>query len=125
MRQTVRTVLVVDDDEAVRDSLQALLESYSIRVRSFVSAEDFLGNGVTDAQRCIILDLHMPGMGGVALLEELRKRSPKLPIIVITGRADAALKTRVERAGAVAMLEKPVDDAELMRTLESIFASGG
>jgi two-component system, LuxR family, response regulator FixJ len=116
---SVSIVAVVDDDEAVRDSLKALLESYAYDVRDFTSPEEFLraGHPAADGVVCLILDLHMPGMGGVAFLELLRRRGSRLPVIVITGRTDSLLRKRVESAGVVAMLEKPVDDEILLATL--------
>jgi two-component system response regulator FixJ len=110
----------VDDDEAVRDSVQVLLESYGMTVRAFGSAEEFLAHAPSEPA-CLILDVHMPGMGGVALLEHLRDRSDRLPVIVITGRSDAGLRRRVERAGVAAMLDKPVEDEQLIGAIRAIF----
>jgi FixJ family two-component response regulator len=116
------TVYVVDDDEAVRDSLAALLESYGLAVRDYACAEDFLRDDVSLVRACLVLDLHMPGMGGVVLLELLQRGGGMLPVIVITGRIDAALRERVLRGGAVAVLEKPVEDEALMDALQTAFA---
>jgi two-component system response regulator FixJ len=115
-----RTICVVDDDDAVRDSVQVLLESYGHAVRTFARAEEFLRGRGPAKPACLILDLHMPGMGGLELLERLRAEGDTVPIIVITGRADAGLRRRVERAEAVAMLEKPVDDELLVETVAKI-----
>src|SRR5579864_9260327 len=98
------TVCAVDDDEAVRDSLRALLESHDISVRDYASAMEFLSDLNTQQSDpdCMILDLHMPGLSGIELLEVLRRRRIPVPVIILTGRGDADLRVRAERLGAVA-----------------------
>lgn len=110
-------VHIVDDDEAVRDSTRALLESYGIEVRAYSSAGEFLAAGTVKSQGCVLLDLHMPGMGGLELLETLRYRGSKVPVIAITGRGDTGLRERAVRAGALTLLEKPVADERLLDSL--------
>jgi two-component system CheB/CheR fusion protein len=117
-RITPRKVYVVDDDDAVRDSMRALLEASGIEVRDYASARDFLYSGCRNSDGCLLLDLHMPGMGGIELLELLRAEGCELPVIVITGRSDPTVKERVIRAGAQNVLEKPVDEAVLMNALD-------
>ncbi|MEQ8268979.1 MAG: response regulator [Parvibaculum sp.] len=112
------TIYVVDDDDAVRDSMRALLESHGLTVRDYSSALHFLGEeerlyATEGFYGCLLLDLHMPGMDGAELLERLSERGSPLPVIVLTGRADATLRERVIRAGARALLEKPVTEDEL------------
>lgn len=109
-------VHVVDDDEAVRDSMRALLESYDIVVRDYASAGEFLA-GQPSSPGCVLLDLHMPGMSGMELLERLQDQGSKLSVIAITGRGDSTLKERTIRAGALTLLEKPVRDDQLVATL--------
>src|SRR5215213_4246230 len=99
-------VHVVDDDEAVRDSLRALLESYGTAVRDYASASEFLLAIPARLEGCVLLDLHMPGMSGLELLDLLRANGSKLPVIAVTGRSDALLKERVVRAGALTLLDK-------------------
>jgi FixJ family two-component response regulator len=108
---------VVDDDEAVRDSTRALLESYGIEVCDYASADEFLAGDEVPSQGCVLLDLHMPGMSGLELLETLQNQGSKLSIIAITGRGDPALKERAVRAGAVTLLDKPVADERLLDSL--------
>ena len=115
-------VHVVDDDEAVRDSMRALLESYGIEVRAYASAREFLLASPAQPKGCVLLDLHMPGMSGLELLETLQARGSKLPVIAITGRSDSMLKERAARAGAVALLDKPVRDDMLLNSLARALA---
>ena len=110
-------VHVVDDDEAVRDSLRALLESYGTAVRDYASASEFLLAIPAQLEGCVLLDLHMPGMSGLELLDLLRAEGSKLPIIAVTGRSDAFLKERVVRAGALTLLDKPISDDTLLHAL--------
>jgi two-component system, LuxR family, response regulator FixJ len=122
-QEAARQVYIVDDDDAVRDSMRALLESFGVTVRDFASARDFLAAPCKTPSGCMLLDLHMPEMSGVELLEFLRARGSTLPVIVMTGRSDRALKDRVMRAGAFSLFDKPVDEVMLMSTLDRAFAS--
>ena len=116
-------VHVVDDDDAVRDSMRILLESYGMEVRDYPSAQAFLAANRRPSAGCLLLDLHMPGMTGLELLEELRQAGSSLPVIIITGRSDSVLKERAVRAGAMALLDKPVDDDLLMDVLTHALAA--
>jgi two-component system, LuxR family, response regulator FixJ len=115
-------VYVIDDDEAVRDSMRALLESFAIEVSDYPSAGDFLARVSAPTNGCMLLDFHMPGMSGMELYELMRRRGWDLPVIVTTGRADDLLKERALRAGVVALLDKPVDESTLMNALDRAFA---
>ena len=112
-------VHVVDDDEAVRDSMRALLESHGYEVRDYASAREFLVGTPVQPRGCMLLDLHMPGMSGLELLDMLHARGSKLPVIAVTGRSDAALRERVVRAGALVLLDKPIPDDRLLNSLTS------
>ena len=116
-----RKVYVVDDDEAVRDSMRILLESLGIEVQDYPSASEFLARNGVDGDGCLLLDLHMPGMNGIELLELMQEQGTKLPTIVITGRSDPVLKDRALKAGAMDLLDKPVEDEVLIRSLERAF----
>jgi two-component system, LuxR family, response regulator FixJ len=112
-------VYVVDDDDAVRDSLKVLLESYDLTVRDFGSVPDFLDAVDSNGAACLVLDLHLPVMGGFDVMNTLGQRGSRLPVIVITGRGDAQTKTRALQAGATAFLEKPVDHRSLMAAIQT------
>src|SRR6185295_6233898 len=96
---------IVDDDDAVRESLQALLESYDYAVSIYASAPEFLLVDGTAREGCLIADLHMPGMNGIELLDALRQSGEMLPAIVMTGRGDSILRDQALRAGAFALLD--------------------
>jgi FixJ family two-component response regulator len=102
--------------------MRAVLESFGIDVSDYPSAGDFLARVRAPIDGCMLLDLHMPGMSGLELLELMRRRGSDLPVIVITGRSDDLLKERASRAGVVALLDKPVEESTLMNALDRAFA---
>ena len=116
------TIYIVDDDEGVRDSARALLESYDLAVEDFASARDFLAAFDEEVGGCLLLDLNMPEMGGFELLELLRERHVNIPVIIVTAQGDAAAKERARRAGAFALFEKPVDES-LLKAIEQALAA--
>ncbi len=107
-------VYVLDDDRACRESLQWLLESDGYRVQTFATAEHFLASCEPRAGACLILDLRMPGMSGLALQEELLRRGQYLPIIFVTGHADVPTAVDAVKKGAVDFLQKPFKGEELL-----------
>lgn len=109
-------IFIVDDDKAARDSLRFRLECEGLEVKDFDSAEAFLDARLADDDACLIVDVVMPGMGGLELLEALRQKGNELPAIVVTCLPNAAIKERAERAHA-AFLEKPFNDAKLMKMI--------
>lgn len=117
-----RPVCVVDDDDAVRDSVRILLESHGLTVRDYASARAFLADKAPE-KGCLLLDLHMPEMSGLELLENLRADHVGIPVVIMTGRSDAGLRARAQRAGVVAFLDKPVDEDELLDSIESAFVA--
>ncbi len=117
------TVCIVDDDDAVRDSLCLLLELYGMTTRSYGSPGHFLDEAGSHAD-CLIFDLHMPEMTGLELAETLRARSIFTPIVIVTGRGDPVLAARMERAGIAAVLSKPVGEAELIAALNKAGPEG-
>jgi two-component system response regulator FixJ len=116
------TVHLVDDDEAVRDSLKILLESYGMTVFDHGSAEEFLNSGAARAGGCLVLDLHLPVIGGLDLIRILRQRRNDVPMVLITGRSDNETRARAMEAGAFAFLEKPVSEEALLGAIRTALA---
>jgi len=110
-------VVVVDDDESVRESLPDLLREFGFTVLTFSSADEFLASDAIERARCLVLDIVMPGMSGLDLQKELKSRGSKLPIIFITARKDEAIRKRVLDQGAVDVLLKPFSDTALRDAL--------
>ena len=104
---------VVDDDDAVRAALGRLLSAGGYRVAAFQSAETFLAQHDPHAHGCIVLDVAMPGLDGLALQQLLAERGSHMPVIFLTGRADVPTSVRAMKRGAFDFLTKPVDDSEL------------
>ena len=105
---------VVDDDESVRESLPDLLREFGFAARAFASAQDFLSSDCLDETRCLILDVAMPGMTGLDLQLELKRRGKEIPIIFITGQKDEDIQKRAFKQGAVKFLYKPFSDGALL-----------
>jgi len=118
------TVLVVDDDPAVRDSLTLLLEQEDLTVETFDSAEAFLAMCPPVPGCCAIFDINMPGMSGLQLQEELSKRGIALPVIFLTGHGDIPLSVRAIKAGAVDFLTKPATGAALLESVKAALLEG-
>lgn len=108
------TVYVVDDDDAMRDSVRRLLASEELPVIACASAEAYLAGRVRGAPGCLVLDMHMPGLGGMALLEHLAAEGVMPPVVVVSGRADVRMAVRALKSGALEFIEKPYDDEELL-----------
>ena len=112
-------VHLVDDDEGVRASLAQLIGTVGLRVRAFADAREFLAGFDADSVGAIVLDVRMPGMSGLSLLEELGARGIDQPVIMLTGHASVDLCRRAFKGGAVEFLEKPVDDDVLLDALQA------
>ena len=108
------TVYVVDDDEAVRDSVQWLLEGQDFRVRSFESAEVFLARYDPREVACLIVDIRMDGMSGLELQDRLIERNSPLPIAFITGHGDVPLAVDTMKKGALDFIQKPFNEQQLV-----------
>ncbi|ANN66770.1 MULTISPECIES: response regulator transcription factor [Bordetella] len=107
------TVFIVDDDEAVRDSLRWLLEANGYRVRAYSSAESFLEDYDPNQVGVLIADVRMPGMSGLELQEQLIARKAPLPIVFITGHGDVPMAVTTMKKGAIDFLEKPFNESDL------------
>jgi FixJ family two-component response regulator len=114
---TDQRVYIIDDDEAMRDSLAWLLESQGLAVAPFATAEDFLAACGEGMAGCIVLDVRMPGMSGLELYERLNARQCTLPVIFITGHGDVPMAVSALKRGAVDFIEKPFNDKELLRVI--------
>ncbi len=112
-------VYIVDDDEAVCDSLGLLLKTVDIPSRAFHSAADFLAAYDPDQPGCLLLDIRMPGMSGLELQERLVRRKSILPILFITGHGSVDAAVHAMQAGAVDFLQKPFDEKELLNKIQS------
>lgn len=108
------TVFVVDDNRDFRDSLRWLLESVRLNVETYDSAERFLEECPADRPGCLVLDIRMPGMGGLGLLERLRNERRRVPVIVVTGHGDVPIAVRAMQAGALDFIQKPFNDQDLL-----------
>ena len=117
-------VSVVDDDESVRESLPDLLREFGFSPEAFSSADDFLGSGSLERTKCLILDVAMPGMSGPELLQELRRRGHKFPIVFITARGDETTRSRLRKQGAVEGLSKPFSDTALRDAVNAALEKG-
>ncbi|HJW41867.1 MAG TPA: response regulator [Rhizomicrobium sp.] len=114
------TVCVVDDDDDVRDSLEILL-TRRYRVRTFDSAKAFLDAGIKAGNVCVLADIRMPEMDGLALQREINRTIPGLPVIIMTGHGDVPMAVQAMKEGAVEFLEKPFERTLLLGAIESAF----
>ncbi len=115
------TVHVVDDDGSFRTSISRLLKVRGFRVEAFASADAFISSGVSDRAGCILLDVHMPGLDGLALQQRLARTRCTMPIIFLTGRGDIPTSVRAIKSGAEDFLTKPVDADVLIQAVEKAF----
>ena len=112
-------IFVVDDDPAVRDSLRVLFEAVGRSVEDFSSAEAFLARAAFGRRDgVVVVDIHMPRMSGIELLENLRQSGNHVPVILVTGQPSAGITARAQAAGALAVLEKPFNGAEILRLVD-------
>jgi len=114
-----RLVFIVDDDEAVRDSLELLLESAGHLVKAFEAAADALEFCRARSPACIVTDVRMPEMDGLEFQERLAASGLQVPVIVMTGHADVPLAVRAMKAGAVDFIEKPFSDDAMLASIEA------
>lgn len=108
------TVFIVDDDEGVRSSLTILLESSGLRAEAYASAAEFLAHYQADQPGCLVLDVRMPGMDGMALQRELTARHALIPVIFVTGHGDVPLAVEAMKNGAFDFLQKPFRHEDLL-----------
>jgi two-component system response regulator FixJ len=117
------TVFIVDDDAAIRFAMQALMDSVNLEHEIFGSADEFLEKANEHRPGCLVLDIRMPGLGGLELQEELIKRQSTLPIIFITGHGDVPMAVEAMQKGAVDFIQKPFRDQELLDRIREALAT--
>ncbi len=120
-----RVVDIVDDDESVRRALWRLLNSVGVQSRTYGSARSYLESTDLESADCLLLDLHLPEMSGIELLEHLSEVVPTLHVICMTGRDEPEVEQRLAAAGIRGCLRKPFDQAELFTALASVVAGSG
>jgi FixJ family two-component response regulator len=125
-------VVIIDDDDFVRGSLQGLLDAAGYEARTFASAEDFLNSELLQKTACLITDIRMPGMSGLELQQALKAKASRIPIIFVTAHGNAVMRLEALRAGAVEFLSKPFNDEVLLdcvraalKTLGALMREGG
>jgi len=117
------TVFIVDDDPAIRFAMQALMDSINLKHEIFSSGDEFLEKVSEQRAGCLVLDIRMPGLGGLELQEELIRRGSTLPIIFITGHGDVPMAVDAMQKGAVDFIQKPFRDQDLLdRVREALVA---
>lgn len=117
-------VHIIDDDDAVRDSMAVLLEIRGMPVATYESAEAFLAVLAQGAEGCVVTDVQMPGMSGLELLAKVRAEGHDLPVIVATARSRRTLAAEAMARGAAALLEKPFTPDELLAAVEAALGRG-
>jgi FixJ family two-component response regulator len=123
MARDDQIICVIDDAEAVRDSLKLLLELESFTVQTFETCEDFLAWLPGNAALCLVLDLHLPGMSGFELLEHLIADGQTFPTILMTGRSDRTARQQAQDLGALTLLDKPIEFSRLIEALDRATAN--
>ena len=113
------TIHVVDDDQAVRESIEWLIDSVGLNIRTYGSANEFLDNYTEDSLGCLILDVRMPGISGLDLQHILAERGIDMPIVFVTGHGDVPMAVRALKNGAVDFIEKPFNDQVLLDTIQA------
>ena len=118
MNAETSTVIVVDDDAAMRNSLRDLFESVGLRVTAFASAREFLQAKRADGPSCLVLDVRLPGQSGLDFQRELNEKNIVLPIIFLTGHGDIPMSVRAIKAGAIEFLTKPFREQDLLDAVQ-------
>ena len=122
MAEASRWIAIVDDDPSVLKAVTRLLRAREFRVKTYASAQEFLAALPEGLPECLILDLQMPGVSGLELLQHLTCKGIQIPTIIITAHDDIGVRQRCESAGAIAFLSKPLQDTALFAAIDD--ASG-
>ena len=119
MTELPPTVFVIEDDPSMRGAVEDLVRSVRLQVRAFASPQEFLESNQRDAPGCLVLDVRLPGMSGLAFQKELVKEGVTLPVIFITGHGDIPMSVRAMKAGAIEFLTKPFHHQELLDAIHA------
>jgi len=122
MKESSPTVFIVDDDEAVRNSLRLLLKSVGLAASALPTAQEFLSSYSADQPGCLVLDVRMPGMSGLELQQQLNVRGAVIPVIFITGHGDIPMAVEAIQQGAFDFLQKPFRDQDLIDRIQRALA---
>jgi FixJ family two-component response regulator len=114
----VPTVIIVDDDDLVRASIQGMLKSVGLQSRAFANAQEFLRGQHTEGPSCLILDVQLPGLSGLDFQQALADAGFQIPIIFITGHGDIPMSVKAMKSGAVEFLTKPFRDEDLLEAIQ-------
>jgi FixJ family two-component response regulator len=123
MKDPTPTIFVVDDDDAVRNSLRFLLKSVGLTATTLASADEFLKTYKAEQPGCLVLDVRMPGMSGLELQEQLNLRGAMIPVIFITGHGDVPMVVEAMQQGAFDFLQKPFRDQDLIDRIQRALAA--
>lgn len=118
MQKRRRTVAVVDDDPSMLRAAEDLLDAHGFATKSFSSAEDFLGAVVANQIDCLLLDIHLGGLSGIELRQQLKSSRPGLPVIFMTALDDESVRQRALQTGCITCLRKPFPARQLMDAIE-------
>jgi len=121
---TEKTIFIVDDDPDLRDALAMLMRAAGLQSEQFASAREFLQRVDAGRVGCLVLDIRMPGMSGIELQAELRKRRITLPIVFLTGHGDVPLAVKAMKAGAADFIQKPLDEHRLVLAVMNALKTG-
>jgi FixJ family two-component response regulator len=113
------TVIIIDDDDAVREALSSLFRSVGLQVKLFASAPEFLQGKLSDGPSCMVLDVRLPGLSGLDFQTELARRNIQIPIVFMTGHGDIPMSVRAMKAGAVEFLPKPFRDQDMLDAVQT------
>ena len=119
MDRTSNLIAIIDDDEAMQDSLHDFMEAAGLVARCFGSAEEFLESDLRTQAACLIVDIHMPKMSGLQLQAKLNEEGCNIPVIFVTAHGDARMRIRAMRDGAVEFLAKPFDHHLLLKRVRA------
>lgn len=117
-------VVLVDDDESLRESLPELLKELGFAVQTFSSGAEFLASDYIRDAKCVILDVAMPGMSGLDVQRELKRRGQNIPVVFMTGHADENCRSEIIRQGAADCLFKPFTEAALLHAITTALRAG-